>query len=153
LEGREEVANEDHAGRPSNSTKTDNVTRVHQVLNSDRQLNIRLIAQMLNLSKSAVHDIVSVHLNMHKVCAKRVPKVLTDDQKLWRAEVCQENLNLFESDPRFLHNVITGDEWWIFEYDYQDKEAIFRVAHVGVSSSKKGKNEQIQSENDAHCLF
>ncbi|XP_018355139.1 PREDICTED: putative uncharacterized protein FLJ37770 [Trachymyrmex septentrionalis] len=67
LEGREEVADEDRAGRPSTSTNTDNVTRVHKVLNSDRRLSIRLIAQMLNLPKSVVHDIVTEHLNMRKV--------------------------------------------------------------------------------------
>ncbi|XP_057652741.1 protein GVQW3-like [Diorhabda carinulata] len=46
LEGREEVADEDRAGRPSTSTNTDNVTRVRKVLNTDRRLSIRLIAQM-----------------------------------------------------------------------------------------------------------
>lgn len=94
-EGREEVADEDRAGRPSTSTNTDNVTRVSKVLNSDRRLSIRLIPQMLNLPKSVVHDIVTEHLNMRKVCAKMVPKVLTDDQKLRRVEVCQR----FRSRP------------------------------------------------------
>ncbi|XP_057662561.1 uncharacterized protein LOC130897628 isoform X5 [Diorhabda carinulata] len=61
LEGREEVADEDRAGRPSTSTNTDNVTRVRKVLNTDRRLSIRLIAQMLNLPKSVVHDIVTEH--------------------------------------------------------------------------------------------
>lgn len=42
LEGREEVADEDRAGRPSTSTNTDNATRVREVLNSDRRLSIRL---------------------------------------------------------------------------------------------------------------
>lgn len=112
LEGRKEVCDEDRAGRPSTSTNTDNVTRVRNVLNSDRRLSIRLIAQMLNLPKSVVHDIVTVHLNMRKVCAKMVPKVLTDDQKLRRVEMCQGNLNMCQNDPQFLDNVITGDESW-----------------------------------------
>lgn len=75
------VADEDRVGRPPTSTNTDNITRVREVLNSDRQLSIRLIAQILNLPKSAVHNIVTEHLNMRKVCAKMVPKVLTDHQK------------------------------------------------------------------------
>ncbi|KAK2716562.1 hypothetical protein QYM36_006893 [Artemia franciscana] len=61
----------------------------------NRRLSICLIAQTLNLPKSVVHDIVTVHLNMRKVCAKMVPKVLTDDQELRQVEVCQENLDSF----------------------------------------------------------
>ncbi|XP_015926366.1 protein GVQW3-like [Parasteatoda tepidariorum] len=94
LEGREEVADEHRAGRPSTSTNTGSVTRVREVLNSVRRLSIHLIAQMLNLPKSVVHDIVTEHLNMRKVCAKMFLKVLTDDQKWRRVEVCQENLNV-----------------------------------------------------------
>ncbi|KAG8311615.1 hypothetical protein J6590_038639 [Homalodisca vitripennis] len=45
----------------------DNVTRARKVLNSDRRLSIRLIAQMLHLPKSVVHEIVTEHSNMHKV--------------------------------------------------------------------------------------
>ncbi|KYN40227.1 hypothetical protein ALC56_05172 [Trachymyrmex septentrionalis] len=37
---------------------------------SDRRLSIRLIAQMLNLPKSVVHDIVTEHLNMRKMVPK-----------------------------------------------------------------------------------
>ncbi|KAK2722826.1 hypothetical protein QYM36_003126 [Artemia franciscana] len=64
---------------------------------------------------------MTVHLNMRKVCTKMVPEVLTDDQKLRRVEVCQENLNMCESDPHFFNNVITGNEFWIFEYDPETK--------------------------------
>jgi hypothetical protein len=49
LEGREEVTDENRVGRHSTSTNTDNVTRVRKVLNSDRRLSIRLIAQMLKI--------------------------------------------------------------------------------------------------------
>ncbi|KAK2703332.1 hypothetical protein QYM36_018182 [Artemia franciscana] len=67
---------------------------------------------------------------MRKVCTKMVSKELTDENKLQRVEVCQENFNMCEN-----------------------KEAIVCVAHVGVCSSRKGKNVQIQNKNDAHCLF
>lgn len=61
LEGWDEVADKNRAGRHSTSTNTVNVTRVRKALNSlsDRRLNIRLIAQMLNLPKSVVHDIAA----------------------------------------------------------------------------------------------
>ncbi|XP_023311966.1 putative uncharacterized protein FLJ37770 [Anoplophora glabripennis] len=121
LEGRETVDDEVRAGRPSTSTTDDNVTRVRQLLNTDRRLSVRLMSLILDIPKTIVHEIVTNNLNMRKVCAKMVPKVLTDDQKMNRLETCQENLNMCESDPEFLNNVITGDASWIFEYDPETK--------------------------------
>ncbi|KAJ8944569.1 hypothetical protein NQ318_015737 [Aromia moschata] len=40
--------------------------------------------QTLDITKTIVHEIVSESLGMRKVCAKLVPKVLTDDQKARR---------------------------------------------------------------------
>ena len=121
LEGREEVEDEARAGRPSTITTDDNVTRVKELLNTDRRLSVRLLSELLDIPKTTVHDIVTNNLNMRKVCAKMVPKVLTDDQKLRRVETCQENLDMCERDPEFLNNVITGDESWVFEYDPETK--------------------------------
>lgn len=121
LEGREEVDDEDRAGRPSTTTTADNVTRVRELLISDRRLSVRLMADMLNISKTQVYDIVTNHIGMRKVCAKMVPKVLTDDEKSRRVETCQENLDMCKRDPKFLDNVITGDESWVFEYDPETK--------------------------------
>jgi len=61
------------------------------------------------------------NLQMQKVCAKMMPKVLTDDQRSRRLETCQELWNLCESDPHFLDNVITNDKSWVFEYDPKTK--------------------------------
>ncbi|KAJ8937776.1 hypothetical protein NQ318_005223 [Aromia moschata] len=62
-EGRENVNDENRAGRPSTSSSDDNVKRVRDLLNTDRRLSVD---------------------QMRKVCAKLVPKVLTDDQKARR---------------------------------------------------------------------
>ena len=75
--GREDVQDDQRAGRPVSATADENVTKVRNLLDSDRRLNVRLIAQELHLRKSSVHSIVTDHLNMRKVCAKLVPNVLT----------------------------------------------------------------------------
>ncbi|XP_014483093.1 PREDICTED: putative uncharacterized protein FLJ37770 [Dinoponera quadriceps] len=77
-DGREEVADEARAGRPSTSRTDDNVTRVGQLLFSDRRMSVRLMSELLNLPKTVVHEIVSEDLVMRKICAKFVPRVLTD---------------------------------------------------------------------------
>ncbi|XP_014481720.1 PREDICTED: putative uncharacterized protein FLJ37770 [Dinoponera quadriceps] len=121
LEGREEVDDETRAGRPSTSTTDDNVTRVKELLNTDRRLNVRLLSQLLDIPKTIVHEIIRNNLNMRKMCAKMVPKVFTDEQKLRRVKTCRENLDMCESDPEFLNNVITDDESWVFEYNPETK--------------------------------
>ena len=47
---------------------------------------------------------------MSKVCAKIVPKLLNDKQKMRRMQVRQDILENFDSNPDFLKKVITDDE-------------------------------------------
>ncbi|KAJ8957240.1 hypothetical protein NQ318_007804 [Aromia moschata] len=109
-EGRENVNDENRAGRPSTSSSDDNVKGVRDLLNTDRRLSvrlIRLISETLDITKIIVHEIVSESLGMRKVCAKLLPKVLTDDQKARRVETCQELLDTCEDNPAFLDDVKT----------------------------------------------
>ena len=58
---------------------------------------------------------------MRKVCAKMVPKLLTEDQKQQRVTVCHDIIERLKDDPDLLGRVITGDESWIFKYDPDTK--------------------------------
>ena len=51
---------------------------------------------------------------MRKVCAKMVPKELTEEQKQRRVTICQD---LLERQDDILGRVITGDETWVYQYD------------------------------------
>ena len=76
-EGRENVANDTRCGRPATSHGDATVARVRELLNADRRMSVRLLGDTLNISKSVIHRIVTDELQMRKVCAKLVPKVLT----------------------------------------------------------------------------
>ena len=52
---------------------------------------------------------------MRKVCAKLVPKVLTEVQKEVRVSRSEELLELIRNDPGFLNSTLTGDQSWMFE--------------------------------------
>ena len=58
LEGREQVEDEPHAGRPSTS-KTDNVERMRSLVRSDHQLTLRMISSELNLNRFTIHQILT----------------------------------------------------------------------------------------------
>ncbi|GFX82949.1 protein GVQW3 [Trichonephila clavipes] len=120
-EGREEVADEPRSGRPTTARTEENVDRVREVLRTDHPLSIQQIANTLHISTFAVHGIVTEDLQMRKVCAKLVPKVLTQDQNGLRVLRCQELLDLIQNEPDFLNSVVTGDESWMFEYDPESK--------------------------------
>jgi len=120
-EGREDVNDDDRSGRPSTSKTDESVEKVRKILTGDRRLSVRMIAELSDIPKTVVHRILTEDLQMRKVCAKMVPKILTDDMKNTRVQKCQELLERYEVDPDFLDKVVTGDESWIFEYDPESK--------------------------------
>ena len=120
-EGRENIDDNERSGRPSTSQTDQNVEKVRKVLYGDRRLSVRMIGEDCNMPKSNVYRILTDELGMRKVCAKMVPKVLTDEQKEIRVLKCRELLERRKSDPNFLNRVVTGDETWIFEYDPETK--------------------------------
>ena len=73
-----------------------------------------MIAYELNLNHQTVHEILMSDLNMRKICAKMVPKILTQEQKEKQKNVCFDLLERTENDTDFMKSVIIGDESWIF---------------------------------------
>ncbi|KAJ8962118.1 hypothetical protein NQ318_018075 [Aromia moschata] len=69
-EGREDVSDENRAGRPSTSSSDDNLKRVRDLLNTDRRLSVRLISETIDITKTIVHEIVSESLGMRKLSSE-----------------------------------------------------------------------------------
>jgi len=79
-EGRDLVEDDHCVDRPSTSRTDDYVAKVKALLNSDRRLPIRLVSDILGMSYGNVQRIITEDLGMRKICAKLVPKVLSEDQ-------------------------------------------------------------------------
>ena len=73
------------------------------------------------MDRESVRRILREELNMRKVCAKMVPKVLSDEQKERRKELYLDLLQRTENEPDMLNSTITCDETWIFMYDPETK--------------------------------
>jgi len=121
LEGREAVDDVQRSGRPTSIAVDATVAKVKGLLDQDRRLSVREVAQELDLCKSTVHTIVTTNLAMRKVCARLVPKVLSDEQKERRVQASRDMLERVESDPNILDYVVTGDESWVYQYDPETK--------------------------------
>jgi len=57
------------------------VNKIYKMVLGDRRLKVRELADMVNISKSAVHRILAENLEMRKLCARWVPRLLTIEQK------------------------------------------------------------------------
>ena len=108
--GRKEVEDDPRLGRPSTATTDENIIRVKQLVRSDRRLTVRMVADELGLNRKSVRTIVLHDQGMRKVCAKLVPKILSEDQKQRRVNFCKNILEEIRDDPNILYQVITGDE-------------------------------------------
>jgi hypothetical protein len=58
---------------------------------------------------------------MHRVTAKYVPSLLSEDKKQIRVDVSKEHVYRSNAYENFLTNIVTGDETWIYSYDVQTK--------------------------------
>ncbi|GFW90301.1 transposable element Tc1 transposase [Trichonephila clavipes] len=76
-EGRESIEDEPRSGRSSVSKTAENVVRVRDLVRLDRRLTVRMIGEELNLNHTSVHQILTNELKMRKICAKMVPKNLS----------------------------------------------------------------------------
>jgi hypothetical protein len=92
-----------------------------------------MIAEEIGLGKSSVHTILREHLDMKMVCAKIVPKLLTPDEKL-RRKFCADWKTSDESD-KFFERVITGDEWWFYDYDL-----VLKLQSSGNTKNSRDRN-------------
>ena len=117
-EGREIVTDEERSGRPATSRTEENIAKIHQIVRENRQLTVRSISEQVNIDRETVRKILTLDLDMRKVCAKTVPKECTVEQKQRRVTICQD---LLESQDDILGCVIMGDETWVYQYDPETK--------------------------------
>ena len=116
-EGRESVTYEERSGRPPTSLTEEGIAKIRHILRQNRRLTVNSIAEQVNIDREIVRNSLTEDLNTRKVCAKMVPKELTEEQKQ-RVTICQD---LFERQDDILGRVTTGDETWVYQYDPEMK--------------------------------
>jgi len=93
----------------------------------------------LNMDFSALETMVAT-LEYHKVCARWVPRMLTEEHKEHRMQVCQDLLNEYEAEgDSLLDRIITGDETWCHHYEPESIRQSMEWQHVNFPSKKKFK--------------
>ncbi|UYV74347.1 hypothetical protein LAZ67_11003166 [Cordylochernes scorpioides] len=117
-EGREDVNDEERAGRPSTSTTDEKNNEVEKMILANRRITVREVAEDLNISIGSCLSIFINDLGMRRVAAKFVPKLLNCDQKQHRMNIANEMLDSVRDDPNLLQRVITGDEAGVVPHEF-----------------------------------
>ncbi|XP_071040004.1 protein GVQW3-like [Parasteatoda tepidariorum] len=110
----------------------------------NRRLTVWEIAEEVGVSRDSAQAILREDLNMNRVAAKFIPKLLSLEQKDLRFDVAQDLLDTANTDPGFLNTVRTGDESWVYGYDLETKRQSSQWKHP--DSPKPKKAQQVRSK-------
>ena len=78
--GRTEIQDEERSGRPSISDET--VAKVEIIMRLDRRITLDDLCILVHeVSRSTVGRTLTEKLEYRKVCARRVPRMLTEDHQ------------------------------------------------------------------------
>jgi len=110
-------------GRPKSGTTPEIIEQVHDMVLDAQQMKVLGISENIGISKECVGYILHEELDMKKLCARWVPRLLTADQKRTHmkiSEQCLEHFNKNKTD--FVHQFITVDETWIHHHTPESKQ-------------------------------
>lgn len=98
------------------------IQRVSDVIKADRRQTVRELAGLIGISKSSVQRIMSEELGMSRVCARWVPRLLSEEQRQRRVRDSCTFIRQYERDRNFLDKIITMDETWAHYFEPEGKK-------------------------------
>jgi hypothetical protein len=100
--------------RPKGAVSDKNIKKDHKIILNNRKVKLIEIAQTLKISKEHVGYIVHEYLDMQKLCAKWLPRVLTIDQNQQRVDDSEQCLAILNRNKdEFFRRYITMDVTWL----------------------------------------
>jgi histone-lysine N-methyltransferase SETMAR len=90
-------------GCPKSTTTSDLIEQVHDMVLDDRQMKAREIAETIQvgISKEHVGYILHEELDMKKICARWVLRLLKADQNRTRMKISEQCLERFNKNKTF----------------------------------------------------
>ena len=122
-------------------------------VNQDRRRTIHDLCAEVEIGYGSFQRILTEQLNMHRISAKFLPRVLTNDQKDSRVAICQELKETVVNDSTLLLNVITGDESIVYAYDPETKLQSSQWKSPGSPRPKKARMQESKLKMMLICFF
>ena len=99
------------------------------------------VAHVLQISHGSAYKLMHNKLGFHKVCARWVPKQLTEVHKQMHVDICQKHLDRFGNERDIFLDRITGDLTWVHHYELESKRQSMEWKHSQSSYKKKFKTQ------------
>ena len=99
-DGRGSCNDDERSGCPTSVTTESNVSRVRDKLDQDRRITLTQLSEDLSISYGSVHNIVKKKLEMSRVCARWLPRLLKDHEKIKRIEESKKFLRRYKTEGR-----------------------------------------------------
>lgn len=110
------ILDKPRSGRPSTSVHDSNMQLVVQLIEDNRRIKVKEMSETIGISVGSILSILD-KLSYRKIVSRWVPKLLTNEMKKQRLEICAHLLSEYGSREYPFKGVITGDETWIYRYD------------------------------------
>lgn len=138
-EGRLSIEDETGRGRKSSMDAT-LVATIKDVIYSDRRTTIRDVCDITGYSFGTVQRVITDRLNMKKVSARWIPRLLTEEHREKRVSASKHFLHRYRREGEaFLDRIVTTDETWIYLFDPETKEQSRQWKTPGSPTPKKAK--------------
>jgi hypothetical protein len=125
------------SGRPTTAVTLALLQYADELLRNDRWITTRKLETELLVSKGSVNNIIDA-LRYAKMCARWVPRSLTDDHITLLKEVCSYLLSCYEADGEsFLSWIVTGDETWSHHFEPETRNQSVEWHHPTSPWKKK----------------
>jgi histone-lysine N-methyltransferase SETMAR len=135
------LADRPRSGRPATAVTDSNQQSVYELIRGNRRITQAELSHNVGIGHHAVESIIN-NLGYSKVCARWVPRMLTDVHKAERKRISSELLQQYEQPgDNFLSRIITGDESWVHYYEPETKRQSMEWRHDTSPRPKKFKTQ------------
>lgn len=126
IDGRTTIHDEERSGRPSTCSAPNIAEDIRSVIDLDRRLTLDEILSALppsvEISRASLHRIITEDLKLSKVCARWVPRLLSEHHKEQRVDAALQFQQFFDDEGDSLFDrIVTGDETWIHNWTPESK--------------------------------
>jgi len=141
--GHTSVMDAERSGRPATATTTRNKERTLELIRENRRITVEEYAGRLNVSVGSAYSLIHDSLKFSNVCARWVPKELTEDHKRKRLDACSRHLARYhEEGDNFLQQTVTGDETWIHHYEPESKRQSMQGKHPSSPVARRNRRQE-----------
>jgi len=124
--GNTSIQDQPRSGRPPTTSTEPNKKRVDEIIKEDRRVTLDAVTTKLGIGHNAVQEMTG-SLGFRKICARWVPRLLTEDHKVQRKSITSEMLRRYRDSPD-----LTSSEYHLFGFvknqmrgqHYETKDAL-----------------------------